>query len=177
MDHLFRYVVGTLDLMVRENYLMVYLCAGGQRDKLPGISWLRECYTTINHRLRKNLKGFYVVHPTWYIKALATIIKPFISQTLSKFSRKLQFVESLQELSLLVPVDQVQIPAVVSQLGFLDLLQREEPSHDPGSEQREEPSHDPGSEQREEPSHDPGSEQREEPSHDLGSGAERRTVT
>ncbi|KAK5911715.1 hypothetical protein CgunFtcFv8_005866 [Champsocephalus gunnari] len=112
MDHLFRYVVGTLDLMVRENYLMVYLCAGGQRDKLPGISWLRECYTTINHRLRKNLKGFYVVHPTWYIKALATIIKPFIS---SKFSRKLQFVESLQELSLLVPVDQVQIPAVVSQ--------------------------------------------------------------
>uniref|UniRef100_A0A3Q3QQQ1 CRAL-TRIO domain-containing protein n=1 Tax=Monopterus albus TaxID=43700 RepID=A0A3Q3QQQ1_MONAL len=78
MDHLFRYVVGTLELMVAENYVIVYLCAGGQRDKLPGISWLRECYTTIDRRLRKNLKGFYVVHPTWYIKALITIIKPFI---------------------------------------------------------------------------------------------------
>ncbi|XP_026155799.1 bcl-2/adenovirus E1B 19 kDa-interacting protein 2-like protein isoform X2 [Mastacembelus armatus] len=112
MDHLFRYVVGTLDLMVAENYVIVYLCAGGQKDKVPGISWLRECYTTIDRRLRKNLKGFYVVHPTWYIKALITIIKPFIS---SKFSRKLQFVSSLQELSRFVPTEHVQIPDCVRQ--------------------------------------------------------------
>ncbi|KAM9340405.1 BCL2/adenovirus E1B 19 kDa protein-interacting protein 2-like isoform 2-T3 [Symphorus nematophorus] len=112
MDHLFRYVVGTLDLMVAENYVIVYLCAGGQKDKLPGISWLRECYTTIDRRLRKNLKGFYVVHPTWYIKALITIIKPFIS---SKFSRKLQFVDSLQDLSHFVPTEHVQIPDCVTQ--------------------------------------------------------------
>ncbi|XP_035038233.2 BCL2/adenovirus E1B 19 kDa protein-interacting protein 2 isoform X7 [Hippoglossus stenolepis] len=110
MDNLFRYVVGTLDLMVAENYVMVYLCAGGQRDKLPEFSWLRECYTTIHRRLRKNLKGFYVVHPTWYIKALITIIKPFIS---SKFSRKLQFVNSLQELSDFIPTEHVQIPDCV----------------------------------------------------------------
>ncbi|XP_026205586.1 BCL2/adenovirus E1B 19 kDa protein-interacting protein 2 isoform X2 [Anabas testudineus] len=112
MDHLFRYVVGTLELMVAENYVIVYLCAGGQKDKLPGIGWLRECYTTIDRRLRKNLKGFYVVHPTWYIKALITIIRPFIS---SKFSRKLQFVGSLQELSLSVPTEHVQIPDCVRQ--------------------------------------------------------------
>ncbi|XP_055368716.1 bcl-2/adenovirus E1B 19 kDa-interacting protein 2-like protein isoform X2 [Betta splendens] len=110
MDHLFRYVVGTLELMVAENYVMVYLCAGGQKDRVPGIGWLRECYTTIDRRLRKNLKGFYVVHPTWYIKALITIIKPFIS---SKFSRKLQFVDSLQDLSHLVPTEHVQIPDCV----------------------------------------------------------------
>uniref|UniRef100_A0A667WZ73 CRAL-TRIO domain-containing protein n=1 Tax=Myripristis murdjan TaxID=586833 RepID=A0A667WZ73_9TELE len=112
MDNLFRYAVGTLELMVAENYVMVYLCAGGQRDKLPGIGWLRECYTTINRRLRKNLKGFYVVHPTWYIKALITIIKPFIS---SKFSRKLQFVDSLQDLSNFIPTEHVQIPDCVRQ--------------------------------------------------------------
>ncbi|XP_030002797.1 bcl-2/adenovirus E1B 19 kDa-interacting protein 2-like protein [Sphaeramia orbicularis] len=112
MDNLFRYVVGTLDLMVSENYVIVYLCAGGQTDKLPGISWLRECYTTIHRKLRKNLKGFYVVHPTWYIKALITIIKPFIS---SKFSRKLQFVDSLQDLSHFIPTEHVQIPDCVRQ--------------------------------------------------------------
>ncbi|XP_076610206.1 caytaxin-like isoform X3 [Chaetodon auriga] len=112
MDNLFRFVVGTLDLMVAENYVIVYLCAGGQKDKLPGISWLKECYTTIDRRLRKNLKGFYVVHPTWYIKALVTIIKPFIS---SKFSRKLQFVDSLQDLSHIVPTEHVQIPDCVTQ--------------------------------------------------------------
>uniref|UniRef100_A0A3P9ICP4 CRAL-TRIO domain-containing protein n=1 Tax=Oryzias latipes TaxID=8090 RepID=A0A3P9ICP4_ORYLA len=112
MDNLFRFVVGTLELMVAENYVIVYLCSGSQKDKLPGIGWLRDWYTTIDRRLRKNLKGFYVVHPTWYIKALITIIKPFIS---SKFSRKLQFVDSLQELSQLIPTEHVQIPEGVRQ--------------------------------------------------------------
>ncbi|XP_037549219.1 BCL2/adenovirus E1B 19 kDa protein-interacting protein 2 [Nematolebias whitei] len=112
MDNLFRFIIGTLELMVAENYVIVYLCAGGQKDKLPGISWLKDCYTTIDRRLRKNLKGFFVVHPTWYIKVLVTIIKPFIS---SKFSRKLQFVRSLQELSRLIPTEHVQIPDCVTQ--------------------------------------------------------------
>ncbi|XP_043994009.1 protein prune homolog 2-like isoform X6 [Gambusia affinis] len=112
MDNLFRFVIGTLELMVAENYVIVYLCAGGQKEKLPGIGWLKECYTTIDRRLRKNLKGFYVVHPTWYIKIIATIIRPFIS---SKFSRKLQFVETLQELSLFIPTEHVQIPDCVRQ--------------------------------------------------------------
>ncbi|KAM9839110.1 uncharacterized protein ACBR49_017776 isoform 2-T2 [Aulostomus maculatus] len=112
MDNLFRYVVGTLELMVAENYVIIYLCAGGQKDKLPGIGWLRECYTTIAWRLRKNLKGLYLVHPTWTIKALVTIIKPFIS---SKFSRKLQFVDTLQNLSHFIPTEHVQIPDCVRQ--------------------------------------------------------------
>ncbi|XP_077600070.1 protein prune homolog 2-like isoform X2 [Stigmatopora nigra] len=111
MDNLFRYLVGTLDLMVCENYVIVYLCAGGHKDKLPGIGWLKECYHTIAWRLRKNLKGVFVVHPTWTIKALITIIKPFIS---SKFSRKLQFVSSLGELSALLPTEHVQIPQCVA---------------------------------------------------------------
>uniref|UniRef100_A0AAY4CLD0 CRAL-TRIO domain-containing protein n=1 Tax=Denticeps clupeoides TaxID=299321 RepID=A0AAY4CLD0_9TELE len=112
MDNLFSYLVGTLDLMVAENYLIVYLCGMTSRNKLPTMGWLRECYSTIDRRLRKNLKGFYIVHPTWYIKALITIIKPFIS---SKFSQKLQFVDQLQELSRHIPMDQVQIPDCVRQ--------------------------------------------------------------
>ncbi|XP_061521197.1 bcl-2/adenovirus E1B 19 kDa-interacting protein 2-like protein isoform X1 [Phycodurus eques] len=110
MDNLFRYLVGTLDLMVCENYVIVFLCAGGIKEKLPGIGWLKECYHTIAWRLRKNLKGVFVVHPTWAIKALITIIKPFIS---SKFSRKLEFVDSLQELSARLPTEHVQIPDCV----------------------------------------------------------------
>ncbi|XP_047240112.1 bcl-2/adenovirus E1B 19 kDa-interacting protein 2-like protein isoform X1 [Girardinichthys multiradiatus] len=112
MDNLFRFVTGTLELMVADNYVIIYLCAGGQKEKLPGIAWLKECYTTIDRRLRKNLKGLYVVHPTWYIKFIMTIIKPFIS---SKFSRKLQFVSTLQELSHFIPIEHVQIPDCVRQ--------------------------------------------------------------
>ncbi|KAL4646747.1 bcl-2/adenovirus E1B 19 kDa-interacting protein 2-like protein [Arapaima gigas] len=112
MDNLFRYIVGTLDLMVSENYIIVYLCGAASRSKVPAIKWLRQCYMTIDRRLRKDLKGLLVVHPTWYIKALITIVKPFLSV---KFSRKLQFVSSLQELGEFIPMDHVQIPDIVRQ--------------------------------------------------------------
>ncbi|XP_018615330.1 BCL2/adenovirus E1B 19 kDa protein-interacting protein 2-like isoform X4 [Scleropages formosus] len=110
MDNLFRYIVGTLDLMVSENYVMVYLCGMAPRSKMPNIKWLRQCYTTIDRRLRKNLKGLFVVHPIWYIKALITIIKPFVSV---KFSRKLHLVHSLRELARFLPMERVQIPDCV----------------------------------------------------------------
>ncbi|XP_051999551.1 BCL2/adenovirus E1B 19 kDa protein-interacting protein 2-like isoform X2 [Xyrauchen texanus] len=107
MDNLFRYIIGTLDLMVSENYILIYLCGMAPRNKMPGIKWLRECYMSIDRRLKKDLKGLFVVHPAWYVRALITVIKPFISE---KFSRKMRFIHSLQELAEFVPVDQLQIP-------------------------------------------------------------------
>ncbi|XP_056262029.1 bcl-2/adenovirus E1B 19 kDa-interacting protein 2-like protein isoform X2 [Pseudoliparis swirei] len=84
MDHLFRYIVGTLDLMVSENYLLVCLCAVAPRNKLPSMKWLHQCYASIDRRLKKDLKGLLVVHPAWSIRALLTVIKPFI-----RFDKKL----------------------------------------------------------------------------------------
>ncbi|XP_056142636.1 bcl-2/adenovirus E1B 19 kDa-interacting protein 2-like protein [Lampris incognitus] len=107
MENLFRYIVGTLDLMVSENYILVYLCGMAQRNKMPAIKWLRQCYTSIDRRLKKDLKGLLVVHPAWYIKALITLVKPFISD---KFSRKIRFIHSLKELSEFIPTNQLQIP-------------------------------------------------------------------
>nr|XP_057903579.1 bcl-2/adenovirus E1B 19 kDa-interacting protein 2-like protein isoform X2 [Doryrhamphus excisus] len=60
MDNLFRYLVGTLELMVSENYVIVYLCAGGQKDKLPGIGWLKECYHTIAWRGHQSNRGSHL---------------------------------------------------------------------------------------------------------------------
>ncbi|KAM7382777.1 hypothetical protein PAMP_002491 [Pampus punctatissimus] len=112
MDNLFRYIVGTLDLMVSENYMLVYLCAMAPRNKLPAIKWLHQCYTSIDRRLKKDLKGLLVVHPAWYIKALITVVKPFISE---KFSRKIRFIQTLQELSQFIPTDRLQIPDTIRQ--------------------------------------------------------------
>lgn len=110
MDNLFRYVIGTMDLMVTDSYVIVSLCAAAPRNKMPSIGWLRDCYTSIDRRLRKNLETLFVVHPTWYIKALVTIVKPFLSL---KFSRKLLFISSLDELTQHIPTEHVQIPNAV----------------------------------------------------------------
>eukprot|EP00064_Thunnus_orientalis_P023903 superscaffoldBa00009562_g24164 len=107
-----------VNMSVLQPFLRVLSHGGYYGDGMNDIIVFSSCYLPESSlenyqyvmdnlfRLRKNLKGFYVVHPTWYIKALITIIKPFIS-------RKLQFVDSLQGLSHFIPTEHVQIPDCV----------------------------------------------------------------
>ncbi|XP_040317192.1 bcl-2/adenovirus E1B 19 kDa-interacting protein 2-like protein isoform X2 [Herpailurus yagouaroundi] len=113
MEHLFRYMVGTLELLVAENYLLVHLSGGTTRAQVPPLGWMRQCYHALDRRLRKNLRGLVVVHTTWYVKAFLALLRPFIS---SKFTRKIRFLNSLRELAQLISLDQVHIPEAVRQL-------------------------------------------------------------
>ncbi|KAM7138411.1 bcl-2/adenovirus E1B 19 kDa-interacting protein 2-like protein [Macrochelys suwanniensis] len=113
MEHLFRYIIGTLEVMVAESYILVCLNGATLRSQIPSFGWIKQCYRTIDRRLRKNLKAMIIVHPTWYVKALMAVIRPFLS---SKFGRKVQFVDSLWELSQQIPLEQVHIPDCVQQL-------------------------------------------------------------
>ncbi|XP_045672723.1 bcl-2/adenovirus E1B 19 kDa-interacting protein 2-like protein isoform X2 [Phyllostomus hastatus] len=113
MEHLFRYMVGTLELLVAENYLLVHLSGATGRAQVPPLSWIRQCYRTLDRRLRKNLRALVVVHATWYVKAFLALLRPFIS---SKFSRKVRFLNSLGELAQLISLDQIHIPEAVREL-------------------------------------------------------------
>ncbi|XP_070287570.1 protein prune homolog 2 isoform X3 [Myotis yumanensis] len=107
MENLFLYVISTLELMVAEDYMIVYLNGATPRRKMPGLGWMKKCYQMIDRRLRKNLKSFIIVHPSWFIRTLLAVTRPFIS---SKFSSKIKYVSSLSELSGLIPMDCIQIP-------------------------------------------------------------------
>ncbi|XP_063769907.1 protein prune homolog 2 isoform X3 [Pseudophryne corroboree] len=107
MENLFLYVISTLELMVAEDYMIVYLNGATPRRKMPGLGWMKKCYQMIDRRLRKNLKSFIIVHPSWFIRTILAVTRPFIS---SKFSSKIKYVSSLAELRELIPMEYVQIP-------------------------------------------------------------------
>nr|XP_019592214.1 PREDICTED: protein prune homolog 2 isoform X3 [Rhinolophus sinicus] len=107
MENLFLYVISTLELMVAEDYMIVYLNGATPRRKMPGLGWMKKCYQMIDRRLRKNLKSFIIVHPSWFIRTILTVTRPFIS---SKFSSKIKYVSTLSELSELIPMDCIHIP-------------------------------------------------------------------
>lgn len=113
MDNLFKYVIGTLELLVAENYMIVYLNGATSRKKMPTVGWLRKCYQQIDRRLRKNLKSLIIVHPSWFIRTLLALTKPFIS---SKFSQKVKYVYSLTDLAELVPMEYVSIPDCIKKI-------------------------------------------------------------
>ncbi|XP_041082240.1 BCL2/adenovirus E1B 19 kDa protein-interacting protein 2 isoform X2 [Polyodon spathula] len=112
MDNLFKYVIGTLELLVAENYMIVYLNGATTRRKMPSLGWLRKCYQQIDRRLRKNLKSLIIVHPSWFIRTLLAVTRPFIS---TKFSQKIKYVFTLTELAELVPMEYVSIPECIKQ--------------------------------------------------------------
>ncbi|XP_078004304.1 rho GTPase-activating protein 8 isoform X2 [Phascolarctos cinereus] len=59
---------------------------------------------------KKNLKAFYVVHPTDFIKVVWTIFKPLISH---KFGKKVTYFNYLSELREHLKYDQLMIPPEV----------------------------------------------------------------
>ncbi|CAK1593101.1 unnamed protein product [Parnassius mnemosyne] len=112
MDNLFLYVIWTLERLVTDEYVLVYLHGSAGRRRLPTFAWLHECYKLIDRRLRKSLKHLYLVHPTFWLKSFVVITKPFVS---SKFFRKLSYVRSLSELMQQVPVEPNAIPEIVKE--------------------------------------------------------------
>ncbi|KFP81502.1 Caytaxin, partial [Apaloderma vittatum] len=112
MENLFLYVISSLELLVAEDYMIVYLNGATPRRRMPGLGWLKKCYQMIDRRLRKNLKALIIVHPSWFIRTVLAISRPFISV---KFISKIQYVHSLEELEQLIPMEHVQIPDCVLQ--------------------------------------------------------------
>ncbi|KAG7267792.1 hypothetical protein CRUP_003211 [Coryphaenoides rupestris] len=112
MENLFLYVVSSLEMLVAEDYLIIYMNGATPRNKMPGIGWLKKCYQMIDRRLRKNLKSLVIAHPTWFIRTVLAISRPFISV---KFMNKIQYVHSLDELAEMVPMEHVQVPECVVQ--------------------------------------------------------------
>ncbi|XP_032162140.1 caytaxin [Mustela erminea] len=128
MENLFLYVISSLELLVAEDYMIVYLNGATPRRRMPGIGWLKKCYQMIDRRLRKNLKSLIIVHPSWFIRTVLAVSRPFISV---KFINKIQYVHSLEDLEQLIPMEHVQIPECVLQYEEERLKARRESARPP----------------------------------------------
>ncbi|XP_074012754.1 BCL2/adenovirus E1B 19 kDa protein-interacting protein 2 isoform X5 [Numenius arquata] len=113
-----------VDMKAIEPYKKVISHGGYYGDGLNAIVVFAVCFmpesSQPNYRylmdnlfkLRKNLKSLIIVHPSWFIRTLLAITKPFIS---SKFSQKIRYVFTLAELAELIPMEYVGIPECIKQ--------------------------------------------------------------
>lgn len=136
MDHLFLYVLTSLHELIADDYILIYLHntqpstatsttnnkvsstttatssseinQSIKSNNLPSFTYIKKCYQLIGRRLRKNLKVLYLVKPTFWLKTIVIMCKPFIS---SKFSRKINFIEDMEGLKKCLPVDKLILPA------------------------------------------------------------------
>ncbi|XP_042568955.1 caytaxin-like isoform X2 [Cyprinus carpio] len=113
MENLFLYVISSLELLVAGGLMIIYVNVAEWSRGVQGVGWLRLAgYQMIERRLRKNLKCLIIAHPSWFIRTVLAILRPFISV---KFMDKIRYVQSLEELAQIVPMEHVQIPECVLQ--------------------------------------------------------------
>ena len=78
-----RYVISTLELMVAEDYMIVYLNGATPRRKMPGLGWMKKCYHMINRRYNSNTR--YCRHPKPNLNTHTFDIYCLVSGTFSFF--------------------------------------------------------------------------------------------
>lgn len=106
-----RYLKHTLDKYVESDYSLVYLHHGLNSKNKPSMSFVKDAYKEFDRKYKKNIKAFYIVHPTNFIRIVMGILKPFLS---IKFGRKVRYVNYLGELTDVIQVSQLNIPAEVT---------------------------------------------------------------
>lgn len=72
-----RYVVKTLEQLVTDDYVLVYMHGGASRHNAPQFTWLKSCYQLLDRRLRKSLRTLYIVHPSLWLKSMVVLLRPF----------------------------------------------------------------------------------------------------
>lgn len=72
-DVMFDWHPGGFSISSSEENMLLFIW---RRFLISAIFLLKDIISLC--RLRKDLKGLFVVHPAWYVRALITVIKPFI---------------------------------------------------------------------------------------------------
>ncbi|XP_060767045.1 rho GTPase-activating protein 1 [Neoarius graeffei] len=107
---LLMYLKQTLDKYVESDYTLIYFHHGMTNENKLSLSWLRDAYREFERKYKKNIKAFYIVHPTMFIRTVLIFFKPLIS---FKFGRKIHYVNYLSDLEEIVKCDQLVIPSRV----------------------------------------------------------------
>ena len=72
------YLIALLDPLVKGDYIILYFHTLTEGNNHPSMAWMREVYNVLEYKYKKNLKGFYIIHPTFWTK-----VSLFLSLSLS----------------------------------------------------------------------------------------------
>jgi hypothetical protein len=79
-------------------------------DNLPEFSTLKALYNLVDNKYRRNLKAFYIVHPTFWSKVVTWFFTTF---TASSIKDKVHSISGIEFLYDHISPDQLDVPAFV----------------------------------------------------------------
>ncbi|XP_052753541.1 protein GDAP2 homolog isoform X2 [Galleria mellonella] len=112
LDKALLYLIKLLDPIVRGDYVIAYFHTLASSANHPPFSWLKEVYTVLPYKYKKNLKAFYIVHPTFWTKMMTWWFTTFMAPAIKAKVHTLPGVEYLYSV---MARDQLEVPAFVTE--------------------------------------------------------------
>ncbi|CRL03394.1 CLUMA_CG016248, isoform B [Clunio marinus] len=106
------YLIQLLDPLVKGDYVIAYFHTLTSTNNYPSLNWLKEVYSILPYKYKKNLKAFYIVHPTFWTKMMTWWFTTFMAPAIKHKVHSLPGVEHLYSV---ICKDQLEIPAYISE--------------------------------------------------------------
>jgi len=112
LDKALLYLISLLDPLVRGDYIILYFHTLTESNNHPSMTWMREVYNVLEYKYKKNLKGFYIIHPTFWTKIMTWWFLTFMAPAIKD---KVHSVPGIEYLYSIINMDQLEIPAFITE--------------------------------------------------------------
>lgn len=97
-----------LEKLPKTPYALIFFACGAPNK--PSWAWITKIYGMLSRDMKKRVGRVYVVHESWWVRAITEMFKGITS---SKFSSKMVHISSLTELSTHLDITEIEIPPEV----------------------------------------------------------------
>jgi len=79
LDRVFLYMIRTMDRIVENSYVVVYLHTNMEERDTPEFSWMKQVYNIMDYKYGDHLHTFFVIHPTFWLKIFEGVVSTFVN--------------------------------------------------------------------------------------------------
>lgn len=106
------YLIRTLDPVADRDYSVVYFCTRTSSENYLSYWWMRDIYSKLPYQYRKNLKAFYIVHPSMWTRLTTWWFSTFMAPAIK---HKIHNVHAVTELETVILSTQFDIPMFIQE--------------------------------------------------------------
>lgn len=95
LDRVMLFVIHVMDAIVDNRYSILYVHNGVKTENQPTAAWLKRLFRTFSFKYQANLRFFYMLEPTIWLKFVLLVAKGFVS---GSFYKKIVYLSRSKEI-------------------------------------------------------------------------------
>lgn len=110
LDRVALFIIQSMDAVVEKQYSVLYIHAGVTDENQPNAAWLKRLFKIFSSKYQANLRFFYMLEPTIWLKLLIFVSKGFVN---SAFYKKIVYLASSKDIDNIA--DSLELPPHIYQ--------------------------------------------------------------